>query len=282
MTTPPSTRVLGVGHVGRRLLETLGADGLPARGTVRDPGRADLLRDAGLYCVPLDLDEHAGAASLGALLEEGEHLVVTLPPDGSGLRARALAQAVELARPGRVILLSSTGVYAEVGGGEVDEESPLADTPAALRRREMEATLAGACERAGAPFFALRLPAIYGHGRGLHRSLEAGRIRLWGGGEQLLNRIHVDDIVGAILAVMEAPADAAGVYNLSDDHPCTLREIVTWLCERLELPLPPEAPLEEAPLTLQGSKLVRSARLRERTGWAPRYPSYREGMAAAP
>ena len=75
-------------------------------------------------------------------------------------------------------------------------------------------------------------------------------------------------------------ADAAGVpladcYLGVDDEPAPLHEVVAWLRERLGV----SHWSDEQRVRRAGSKRCSNARARA-LGWAPQYPSYREGYAA--
>lgn len=75
-------------------------------------------------------------------------------------------------------------------------------------------------------------------------------------------------------------ADAAGVpladcYLGVDDEPAPLHEVVSWLREQLGV----GHWSDEQRVRRAGSKRCSNARARA-LGWAPQYPSYREGYAA--
>ncbi|MNJ70545.1 hypothetical protein D3C77_670160 [compost metagenome] len=92
------------------------------------------------------------------------------------------------------------------------------------------------------------------------------------------NRIHRDDAAGLLVFLLQADA-AGGVledrYLGVDDEPAALHEVVDWLRERLGIRHWAEETLDRR----AGSKRCRNARARA-LGWAPEYPSYREGYAA--
>jgi nucleoside-diphosphate-sugar epimerase len=68
-------------------------------------------------------------------------------------------------------------------------------------------------------------------------------------------------------------AQPAGLYLGTDDEPAQLGDVAAFLAERLGAPAPPPAD----PARGHGKRLS-NARLRS-TGWAPEYPTYREGYA---
>jgi nucleoside-diphosphate-sugar epimerase len=134
----------------------------------------------------------------------------------------------------------------------------------------------------GLPVTILRLAGIYGPGRcyWLNQFL-AGQARLDENSGRFLNMIHREDVVQAILAVLDRPGAAAGrVYNVADDGPVTARELFGWLAQQLGRPLPPETSGEVAAPRKRAltNKRVSNARLKAELGWQPHYPTYREGF----
>lgn len=99
----------------------------------------------------------------------------------------------------------------------------------------------------------------------------------------MFSRIHVDDIVSAALLALDAPA---GAYNISDDLPCSQNEVIEYACALLGLPQPPLQSLEEAGLSPMArafyaeNRRVANGKAKRVLGWQPRYPDYREGLAA--
>src|SRR5205823_868134 len=125
----------------------------------------------------------------------------------------------ELPPPGQFLYVSSTGVYGQTGGEEVDEESPAEPIEESGRVvREAERTLLR--QRPDAAI--LRFAGIYGPGRLIrHQALLAGE-PLTGDPGKWLNLIHVEDGVRAIDHVLRARW--SGVVNVCDGRPVTRRD----------------------------------------------------------
>ena len=137
------------------------------------------------------------------------------------------------ARADWIAYLSSTGVYGEHGGEWVDEEAELRCTDAkSLARVAAEARwaeLEGPSDSSGARFRRVerfRCGGIYGPGtrNPLRRMVnEIGASGAPGAGSaaatKFVNRIHVDDIAGALLAAACTERSAGGAFNLVDDEP---------------------------------------------------------------
>lgn len=177
-------------------------------------------------------------------------------------------------KPRHLLQVSSTAVYGQSEGEWVTENSAaLADSPTAPLLVEAE----DVALRSGVPASVVRLAGIYGPGR--RRLIEQVRkgLHVPSSPEQYTNRIHRDDAAG-LLAHLLIQADKgellAPCYIGVDDEPAPLHEVAQWLAEQLGVKL-----LNEGPTANRlGSKRCSNELARE-SGWAPQYPSYREGYA---
>ncbi len=251
--------IFGAGYTGRRL-----ADTLRSRGWVVEASGGN---------GTLAFDDRRGVE---AALARASHVLSTVPPDGGDDPVlRRFGPHLAHAWLG---YLSSTGVYGDHQGAWVDEHTPPAGAGNATRLR---------CEagwrRRGARVF--RLAAIYGPGRSALDRVREGRAQRIALPGQVFSRVHVDDIVAALLAAVTRDAPA-GVFNIADDEPASAARVVEHACRLLGAPLPPlltpdEARLGEAARAFYAaSRRVASGKARRLLGWTPRYPTFREGLAA--
>ncbi|MBB3770749.1 nucleoside-diphosphate-sugar epimerase [Angulomicrobium tetraedrale] len=271
---------LGFGYCARRFATLHAGAFARITGTSRDGAPAngvEMLRFAGA-ATPALLDA-ARAADIvlasAAPLEAGDPF---LPSLGAALAAGA--------RKGPLIYLSTIGVYGDTGGDWIDENAPTdAAAPRARRRIEAEAAWRALGQAAGRPVAVLRLGGIYGPGRNALADLTAGTARCIEREGQVFNRIHVDDIAGAIRAVIDTGFD--GILNVVDGEPSPSCAPVAFAARLMGLPEPQPVPFEEAAASLSPMALsfwadnrrVRNDRLAALAGPLA-YPSYREGLAA--
>ena len=174
--------------------------------------------------------------------------------------------------------LSSTGVYGDAGGAWVDEGSPTG-----TGRRSARSEADAAWLDLGARVF--RLPGIYGPGRNALdrvREKQARRIDMPG---QVFSRVHVDDIVSGVVAAVTGNAPP-GAYNLADDLPASGNAVTEEACRLLGVAPPPLQTMDEAGLSDMArgfyaeNRRVANGKAKRELGWAPRYATYREGLAA--
>ena len=128
-----------------------------------------------------------------------------------------------------------------------------------------------------------RLPGIYGPGRSVLDDLEAGTARRIVKPGQVFNRIHVDDIAGAVVAGIDAPR-AGRVFNVTDDEPCPPQDVVVYAAKLLGIEPPREIDFETASLSPMArsfyseSKRVSNARMKSELGVRLDFPTYRQGI----
>jgi nucleoside-diphosphate-sugar epimerase len=224
-----------------------------------------------------------------AMPEAISHALVTIPAasDGSDSALDHLLPELRHQPLDWLGYLSTTGVYGDTGGAWVDETSPT--TPSLDRSR---ARLA--CEQrwlnSGLPAMSFRLPAIYGPGRCPFQQLAQGTARLVHKRGQVFCRIHVDDIVGALLHGLSLPpAQRPPLLNVSDDCPCPSSETLGYAAHLIGCKLPPLQRFEAiagsmSPMALSfwaDNRRVSNHLLCRQLGYQLRHPSYREGFAAA-
>jgi len=187
--------------------------------------------------------------------------------DGMRRALDALDRAGQV--PRRAVLVSSTSVYGEQpDGATVDEDTPAhpSDGPGRVLL-EAEQLFCARLPHGTV----LRLSGLYGGPPGrLQAQVLAGDIT---DPDRWTNRIHRDDAAAAVVHLLTRAQDPDGLYVGTDDEPALLGDVAAHLARHLGAPTPP-AP---DPSRATGRRLS-NARLRS-TGWAPAYPSYREGYA---
>lgn len=278
--------IVGFGYSGAAIGRALMDDGWRVTGTGRSAKSTAAIRSAGAEAVVFDGTMPSG--SLRASLVEATHVVMCAAPDADGdpllpWHGDDLAAAPKLEWLG---YLSTVGVYGDHGGGWVDEATPPA--PGSQRSRQRlaaERAWSALAEACGRPLQIFRLSGIYGPGRCAFDRLAAGTARRIVKPGQVFNRIHIDDIAGAVLAGIAHP-EATGAFNVTDDLPAPPQDVIVHAAELAGLPLPPEVTFAAADMTPMArsfyseNKRVRNSRVKSALGYAFRHPTYREGLAA--
>ena len=249
--------IFGLGYSAGFLAEKLRAAGWSVAGTGRGGD------------VAFDDAEAVKAALAGA-----DAVLSSVPPDDGG--DPVLTRYGDSLSQDWLGYLSSTGVYGDADGAWVDEASPTG-TGRRTARAEADARWLEMSARV------FRLPGIYGPGRSPLERVREGKAHRIDMPGQVFSRVHVEDIAAGVMAALDAPP---GAYNLSDDLPASGRAVTEEACRLLGLPMPPLQTIEEADLSPMArgfyaeNRRVANGRAKRVLGWRPRYPTYREGLAA--
>ncbi len=276
--------IFGYGGVGRALATRLKAEAWSIAATARSADAAAALAAEGVAPFdPADPDASARAVQNAAAI------LVTAPPTDAGCPGLAALATPLAARKGAAAwigYLSTTGVYGDHAGRWVFEETALAPLSAeAVRRVQAEGGWTALAAGIGAPLAIFRLPGLYGPGRSALDRLRAGEARRLTRPGQVFSRLHLDDAACGVGAAISHPRPRA-IYNLCDDEPAPNADVIAHAARLLGVPIPPEAPLDLAPLSPPArrfwseNKRVSNAQAKAELGWRPAYPTYREGLAA--
>jgi nucleoside-diphosphate-sugar epimerase len=261
----PNMLIFGMGYTASRLASRLRREGWRVTG---------VRRVADAEALAFDDDSAVRAACRAAT-----HILSSVPPEGRDDPVLTrYGDAIAAAPALWTGYLSSTGVYGDARGAWVDEASPVGSGRRAAR---VQADLDWGALRPDMRRF--RLPGIYGPGRSAIERVREGRAHRVDLPDQIFSRIHVDDIVSGLIASFDGPP---GIYNLADDLPCAQNRLIEAACALLGKPVPPLLTLEEAGLSPMArsfyaeNRRVANGRAKRLLGWTPRYPTYREGLAA--
>lgn len=265
--------IAGCGDVGNVLATALLQDGHTVYGLKRDtstlpdgvhPIGADLLDPATLTDLPVDIDS-----------------LVFMPTPASRDQAAYEDIFIQgwknlwaglIQTPARVLLVSSTAVYGESGGGIVDEETN--PEPTGFNGKvllEMEHTAASCTEN----LVIVRISGIYGPGRErlIRLSVSEG-LEVQQTPPYFTNRIHRDDAAAALKHLLEIEKPEA-LYLATDDQPVPRYEVVEWLA-KIQGRVSPKGLVNE---NASRGKRVSNRRLRE-SGFSLSYPDYQAGYGA--
>jgi 2-alkyl-3-oxoalkanoate reductase len=292
------------GALGRRLVPKLVDRGHHVVGTTRSPERAAQLSERGAEPAVLDpLDADAvRAAAARAQPEVVVHQLTALTGIGlsrnfdktfaatNRLRTEGTDILIAAAREAgarRLVWQSFTGwPYAREGGPVKSEDDPLdPDPPADAREslaaiRHLEAAVLGADGLEGV---VLRYGGLYGPGTtmtegGTHVDmLRKRRFPIGGSGAGVWSLVHIDDAAEATVRAIEG--GPPGIYNIVDDDPVPVSELVPGLAAAYGAPPPRRLPgwlvrLAAGPQGYSMMTRVRgasNAKAKRELGWQPRH-----------
>jgi nucleoside-diphosphate-sugar epimerase len=289
------------GVVGRRAVPMLVQAGHEVTAVARTPEKAAAMERAGARPVRVDLFDAAGVrrevAGHDAVINLATHIPRSttrmLMPwawrENDRIRREASAILVDAALAAgatRFVQESFAPMYPDCGDEWIDEAVP--PHPARYNRSTLDAERSAArFTHAGGTGVVLRYAGFYGpdaaHVPDLIRFTRRGMPALPGRPDAYFSSVSHDDAATAAVAALGVPA---GIYNVADDEPLRRAEFLAVVAAGEGVPAPRPAPAWMGRvLGSLGELLSRSVRMsnrkfREAGGWAPRYPSLREGWPA--
>jgi nucleoside-diphosphate-sugar epimerase len=279
---PVRTLIFGCGYLGVRVARMARDRGDAVFATTRDPEKAKCLAGQGFTPVFADWSDSRSLARL----PEVDRVLVAVSYDRRSSQDRYETQVGGFARLLKhlggnvnVCYISTTGVYHQMDGSWVDENSP-----ARARRDGGKAHLDAESllwrMRPDSKSCILRLAGIYGPGR-IPRAADviAGRpiASLESG---YLNLIHVDDAAAAVLASWASPAER--LYVVADDEPMLRGDFYREIARQTRSAEPTfVSPPANSPKSFRSETNKRIWNRRLKRDLVPRleFPTYREGLA---
>jgi UDP-glucose 4-epimerase len=249
---PPAVVLGASGFIGRALCRRLEQRGLAVRGY---SSRQLDLRDAGaLAALDGELSTESTVFVLAALTPDRGQTLASLA-DNLAMMLN-LARYLEIRPVGCCIYFSSDAVYPMVDTVTTEQSAVDPSGLYALAKYSGERMLQAAADKAGSRLLVLRPTAVYGPGdthnsygpnRFVRSIIEAGSVRLFGGGEELRDHVFVDDV--AAVAVGLADAEASGTFNVATGTSRTFASIVDDLGRLADRPFTVEHAPRTGPIT---------------------------------
>jgi nucleoside-diphosphate-sugar epimerase len=294
------------GAIGKCLVPGLVAAGHEVIAATRSPAKVGQLNKAGAMPAIVDgLDRQAvletvmaarpdvvvhqmtALASMRSFRHFDKEFAVT-----NELRTKGTDYLLEAARQAgvrRFIAQSFTGWSNPRTGGLVKTEAdPLDPDPLPATRqsisaiRHVEETVPGAVPEG----LVLRYGAFYGPGASefMLDVVKKRRMPVVGGGTGVWSFTEVTDAAAATAAAVTR--GAPGIYNIVDDDPAPVAQWLPYLSECLGVKPPMHAPAwlgrllagELAVALMTEARGSSNAKAKRELGWAPGYPSWRDGF----
>ena len=277
--------IFGFGYTSKFLCLKLAKNNWQVFCTTRFSEKFEEIRS--INATPIAFDDKE---KIKDLLDEDLYILSTAPPengsdpviDNYGHLFKNNSERVRW-----VGYLSTTSVYGDKRGEWVTEDTVLKPS---LKRSVLRVVAENLWIKLGeilaTKTMIFRLAGIYGPGRSLvDRLIENEKIFIVDKPGHLFNRIHIEDIVGAIEMAMSAQFRSA-IFNLSDDLPATQLEVAQFAANLLKKNCPETVNLkservsEMARSFYKEEKKVSNKKLKNELGYQLAFPSFKEGLLA--
>ncbi len=222
------------------------------------------------------------------IFDGATHVLSCIPPLLSGEDPVLLKLKTQLLNSKNlkwVGYLSTTGVYGDTKGEWVNENtSPKPQQERSIRRFSCE----NQWLETKLPVQILRLPGIYGPGRSAFESLLTGKTSMVDKPGQVFSRVHVDDIAGAVLFLINlySQGNNPSVVNVADNLPTNNLEVIAFAAKIAKKSLPTRVPFEIAKETMSPMALsfwkenrkVDNNLLCKKLGYSLIHPNFKSGL----
>jgi 2-alkyl-3-oxoalkanoate reductase len=300
------------GAVGSQLVPQLVARGHEVVGTTRSAAKTGALRALGAEPVVVDVLDPDSVADVVAKAapEVIVHQATALNGPMNMRNVKRMAAATNRLRTegtdhllaaGRAVGVKkfvAQSIYAmleRTGGPVADENERIEPNPpkdikeAVEALRHLETAVTGITWADG---IALRYGGFYGPGTGIESAPDAlmanlirkRRFPIIGGGDGIWSMVHITDVASATVAAIEH--GKPGIYNVADDEPAPVREMLLELARVLGAKPPLRVPAWPVRLfagkgaadIMTRSRGISSEKIKRELNWTPRYPSWRTGF----
>ena len=222
------------------------------------------------------------------ILEGATHILSCIPPLLSGedpVLSKVKSKLLNSKNLKWIGYLSTTGVYGNTNGAWVNENTP----PNPQQERSIRRF---SCEQewleTNLPIQILRLPGIYGPKRSPFESIFKGTTKMIDKPGQVFSRIHVDDIAGSVLFLINLYSQGKNpsIVNLADDLPTNNLTVNDFAAKLAKKSLPSPIPFEIAKKTMSPMALsfwkenrkVDNQLLCKKLGYSLIYPDFKSGL----
>lgn len=272
---PDSLVVIGCGYLGQRVMSLAASSYAHTVGIVRSQRRAaELASVKGRVEVA---DVFSSSCEFAKLTNANPfHAVLMVPPSAIDDPHRAitkLSHDLDAANCKLGLLISSTGVYGDVGNSVVTAETSI--KPDDTRSQKLALIERLWCEN-GSHFRVLRLAGIYGPDRIIGKKTLLSGEPVAGDKQAWLNLIHVED--AADLTLQCFSERAATIELGADGIPAKREEYYRYVADIVGA----AAPVFSGPATRnkRGKYCVPDTTF-ARLNWHPKYGNYRDGVRAS-
>jgi nucleoside-diphosphate-sugar epimerase len=281
----PRLLIVGCGDVGMRLIPLLRSR-FRVFALTSQSERLSELRSAGVIPIFGNLDNPQSLYRLKGLADIVVHLAP--PPMQGSLDQRTRNLVAILPRHGRLVYVSTTGVYGDCKGAFFDETRPVAPVNARAERRvDAERVLRRWARHHEGKLSILRVPGIYAADRLPLERLRQGTPALLDADDVYTNHIHADDLA-QIIALALFRAQPLRVYHTVDDSALKMGDYFDQVANAFKLPLPPRVPRAElsrqvSPMLLSfmsESRRLSNERIKTELGVRLRWPAVSDLLAS--
>ena len=288
------------GFVGSAAVKALLDAGHTVTGLVRNPTKAEALKDLGMNVATGDMLE---PQSYIPLVKEVDAVIQAAQLGVSGRMTGKKVEQINHADEVMTLALAQACVdhdkvfiytngcfgYGDHGDNWITEETPLSPSPMGVGHAAMVKKLDEMHNKKGLKVIVLTAGFVYGPGglfkASFYDTLTKNQLRVFGAGENFWSPVHVRDLARAYVTAVESGAYGEN-FNIVDNEPIRLRGMVDAITDaaghkRVGTIWPWLLGLMIGPpvvASLTTSFRVKNDKAKDVLGWKPEYRTFHEGV----
>ena len=182
-----------------------------------------------------------------------------------------------------VTYLSATSVYGDHKGEWVNEKAKLKSTTRkGVARSFCESSWLKYYKNFNLPVQIFRLSGIYSREKNLIKRLKEGRAKVVQKHNHYFSRIHIEDIA-EVLTLSIRKNYPGEIFNISDDYPCSNKEITSFAVKLIKMLMPKKTKLakinnNQLKEFYKDSKKINNSKMKKFFKYKLKYPTYKEGL----
>lgn len=294
------------GVIGKRVVKALLARGHSVTGLARSAENESFLRSANAGVAKADIFNRKEIVEVVRGHNAVLHLATKIPTAAKPrkddwamndmLRTAGTENLIHASLEAGVTVYvqeSIVHLYNRYDGSEVDETTPFGtDVPFMLASAlTMERIIDRHVRENRLPAITLRFGGFYAadahNSRSMIEGVKKKIMPVIGKGDYYWNLIHLDDAALAVVAAVENHVGNTGrAYNICDDRPVTMKELLYAIAEMTNSPKPGSLPVLLARVILgndtlrflQVSQRVSNEKAKSALRWKPVYRTYLDGL----
>jgi len=274
----------GFGQVAKNFIKKINAEKLKINLTVTSRDKSDKKSFDGIDYKKFQFSENSFDKKLIENLKSSNHILVSIAPvDGEDIVIKNFKNIFDNNKIKWITYLSATSVYGNHNGDWVNENSKTNPTSTnGIDRLNAEKTWLNLAEKKKLPIQILRLSGIYSNQNNILSRLKSGNAKIIEKKNQFFSRIHVEDIANILFKSLQN-FQAKEIYNVSDDKPASIKEVILYGSKLLNTEKPETVELSSIESKMvknfyKDSKKVDNKKMKEFFNYKLKYPTYVEGL----
>jgi len=184
-----------------------------------------------------------------------------------------------------VTYLSATSIYGDQKGNWVNENTnPKPTSKRGIERLNAENSWLNLYKEFKLPVHIFRLSGIYSAESNIIKRLKMGELKVVNKNNHFFSRIHIEDLA-EILKISLSKIKPGDIFNISDDYPCSNKEITEYTANLMKIKIPNKIKVNDIKSKMlkefyKDSKKISNKKMKSFFSYELKYPTFKEGLNA--